>query len=208
MGLLCPAVVHGSKPHGRRRDQPGLTQPALQSARGRDELGRIQSEQVQADTSAAPARMLTSQLQASLPNGLTSFADLATAALGARRQVVAVRQVAPLGQQITNGALGKGQFVGDVLDGKARVVQHQEALTQWRRGSTWHERGLLRRGGTDSKRAAALSERPEGPRVGGEALWRDSAEGPLDAKLSPPVVYLGAHGEPLCRETAANLCVA
>jgi hypothetical protein len=114
VGLSCPAVVHAGNQHGRRRGQSSLTQPALQGARVRDELAGIHLEQVDADTPASPAGMGTSQLQARLAYRQANVGHLATAQVGQRRKIVSVGQVAPLLQQIANGADRYRKLLGDL----------------------------------------------------------------------------------------------
>jgi hypothetical protein len=95
--------------------------------------------------------MVTPQLQARLLDRPVRLGHLATAQVGQRRKIVSVGQVAPLRQQIANGAFGQGELLGDVLDGKASLVQLKELLAQWHRGSTRHERDLQRGNGINNK---------------------------------------------------------
>jgi hypothetical protein len=128
--LLGAAVVHGGDLHGGWWRQPGLAQPALQTARGRDIGFGIQAEQVQADTPGPPVLVEATQLQARLAHGQTSGGEGATAAVEVGGEVGAAVKGTGAGQKMPHGASGEVQAGGDLLGIETFASQFKDAQAQ------------------------------------------------------------------------------
>jgi hypothetical protein len=171
VGLLGPRAVFLAGAAGARRGQPGLPQPELQGAGGRDELLGVVLEQVDADARRPPARVGAAEGATGLLHGQAAGVQRPPAAVELGGEVRARRFLPPLREQAPDSACGEGHGLGNLWRTEALLMKVEDALARFRRGGGRHEGGLL----GDKRRAARRREQ-----AGGQKEGRTGAKGGIE----------------------------